>query len=56
MKPHQCSTPGEQSFIAEYHQLLSQKTTIFITHRPASLALADRVLQLKNGKIERYSI
>jgi ATP-binding cassette subfamily B protein len=37
---------GEQAFIEECHDLLTQKTVILITHRPASLALADRVVEL----------
>lgn len=37
---------GERDFIQECHSILSQKTVILITHRPASLALADRVLEL----------
>lgn len=37
---------GEQAFIEECHDLLKQKTVILITHRPASLALADRVVKL----------
>jgi len=43
---------GEKSFIEECHDILHQRTVILITHRPASLALADRVLELKDGKIE----
>ena len=35
---------GEESFIEECHELLHQRTVILITHRPASLALADRVV------------
>lgn len=35
---------GEKSFIEECHQAFAQRTVILITHRPASLALADRVL------------
>jgi ATP-binding cassette subfamily B protein len=42
---------GEESFIQECHDLLHQRTVILITHRPASLALADRVLKLEHGKI-----
>lgn len=38
---------GEKSFIEECHELLHQRTVILITHRPASLALADRILPLK---------
>ena len=37
---------GEKSFIEECAGLLQQRTVILITHRPASLALADRVLKL----------
>ena len=37
---------GEKSFIEECHELLKQRTVILITHRPASLALADRALRL----------
>lgn len=37
---------GEHSFIEECHGLLHQRTVILITHRPASLALADRVVAL----------
>jgi len=43
---------GEKSFIDKCHDLLHQRTVILITHRPASLALADRILELKDGKIE----
>jgi len=43
---------GEKGFIEECHDMLHQRTVILITHRPASLALADRVLELKNGRIE----
>jgi ATP-binding cassette, subfamily B, bacterial len=40
---------GEKSFIVECHDTLAQRTVILITHRPASLALADRVLRLEGG-------
>ena len=42
---------GEKSFIAECHDTLAQRTVILITHRPASLALADRVVRLEGGKL-----
>lgn len=42
---------GESAFIAECHEVLTQKTVILITHRPASLALADRVLRVEGGKV-----
>jgi ABC-type multidrug transport system fused ATPase/permease subunit len=37
---------GERTFIEECHEILGLKTVILITHRPASLALADRVIKL----------
>jgi len=40
---------GERSFIAECHDLLRSRTVLLITHRPASLALADRVIKLEAG-------
>ena len=43
---------GEEGFIAECRDLLGGKTVILITHRPASLALADRVLTV-GGPDER---
>ena len=42
---------GEKSFIEECHHTLADRTVILITHRPASLALADRIVKLKDGKI-----
>jgi len=42
---------GEKSFIEECHEALSRRTVILITHRPASLALADRILKLQAGQI-----
>ena len=42
---------GEKSFIQECHDILHQRTVILITHRPASLSLADRVVKLENGVI-----
>ena len=42
---------GEAEFIAECHDVLRQRTVILITHRPASLALADRVLRLERGRL-----
>ena len=42
---------GEKSFITGCHGTLAHRTVILITHRPASLALADRVLRLEGGRI-----
>ncbi len=46
---------GEREFIAECHEVLKQRTVLLITHRPASLALADRVVRLANGRFEEVS-
>jgi len=42
---------GEQAFIDECRELLGARTVILITHRPASLAVADRVLRLVAGRL-----
>jgi subfamily B ATP-binding cassette protein MsbA len=40
---------GEVAFIEDCRACLADRTVILITHRPASLALADRVLRMKSG-------
>jgi len=40
---------GEASFIAENREALRNRTVILITHRPASLALANRIIELQPG-------
>ncbi len=42
---------GEREFLQECRELLRRRTVLLITHRPASLELADRVLQLKDGAL-----
>ncbi len=42
---------GEAVFLHECREQLRTRTVIMITHRPATLALADRVLQLKDGQL-----
>jgi ATP-binding cassette, subfamily B, bacterial len=42
---------SELAFIADCSDLLAHKTVILITHRPASLALADRVLCIEDGVV-----
>ncbi len=37
---------GEKAFIEECHDMLRAKTVILITHRPASLSLADRTIRM----------
>lgn len=43
---------AERSFIEDCHQALSQRTVILVTHRPASLALADRVVRIDAGAVQ----
>lgn len=40
---------GEKSFIAAFQQSMAKRTVILITHRPASLSLADRVVAITGG-------
>jgi ATP-binding cassette, subfamily B, bacterial len=47
---------GERGFIAECHELIRNSTVLLITHRPASLALADRVLRLERGKLREVPV
>jgi len=47
---------GEVEFINECRDVLQQRTVILITHRPASLALADRVLHLDSGMLESVGV
>jgi ABC-type multidrug transport system fused ATPase/permease subunit len=42
---------GERKFVEEARQALVGRTVILITHRPASLALADRIVTLEEGRI-----
>ncbi|MEJ5207480.1 ABC transporter ATP-binding protein [Denitratimonas sp. CY0512] len=42
---------AEQAFIRDCHAMLRQRTIILIAHRPASLALADRVLRMEGGSL-----
>ena len=46
---------GEASFISESQSHLAQRTVILITHRPASLALADRVVRLEAGIVSEQA-
>jgi len=42
---------GEQEFLSLTEKLLRNRTVILITHRPPSLALADRVLYMESGRM-----
>ena len=44
---------GELSFIADCQQALAHRTVVLITHRPASLALADRIIHISRGLAHR---
>lgn len=42
---------GEAAFVADCQGALAGRTVIIVTHRPASLSLADRILRLDGGRI-----
>ncbi|MCV2877657.1 ABC transporter ATP-binding protein/permease [Sedimentimonas flavescens] len=42
---------GEHAFVEEITQVLQGRTVILITHRPASLKLADRILRMAHGRV-----
>lgn len=42
---------GEEKFVDDNRELFANRTVILITHRPASLKLADRILRLQNGRL-----
>ncbi|NIM27208.1 MAG: hypothetical protein GTO67_14780, partial [Gammaproteobacteria bacterium] len=43
----------EAEFLALTEDIFRERTVLMITHRPASLALADRVVRLEGGRIQR---
>jgi len=42
---------GERAFLEECREVFETRTVLLITHRPASLAMADRVLRLEAGRV-----
>lgn len=42
---------GEREFLEECREVLKQRTVLLITHRPASLALCDRRVEIKDGRL-----
>lgn len=42
---------GERAFLESCRSVLAPLTVLLITHRPASLAIADRVLRLEDGRL-----
>ncbi|HTQ98850.1 MAG TPA: ABC transporter ATP-binding protein [Candidatus Acidoferrum sp.] len=45
---------GERALVADARRLWARRTLLLITHREGSLALADRVVRLRNGRLEPY--
>lgn len=41
---------GERDFLADSRAVLAGRTIILVTHRPASLMIADRVISIRDGK------
>lgn len=46
---------AEASFLRDCRELFAKRTVILITHRPASLAIANRVLLMKDGKLSEVN-
>jgi ABC-type multidrug transport system fused ATPase/permease subunit len=44
---------GERAFVARCREEWRARTVLLITHRPASLELADRILRLEDGILRR---
>lgn len=44
---------SEAAFVEECIDLLEDRTVVLITHRPASLSLADRIIKLEPGQVEQ---
>ena len=42
---------AERDFIRDCHATLQRGSILLVTHRPATLALADRVLRLEDGRL-----
>lgn len=46
---------GEVAFVRECHTALKGRTVIIVTHRPASLELADRILRVEGGVFQEVT-
>jgi ABC-type multidrug transport system fused ATPase/permease subunit len=46
---------GERAFIEASAQALEGRTVILITHRPASLAIADRIIAVERGAVREVA-
>lgn len=47
---------AEQAFVDAYRDQLRGRSLLLITHRPASLALADRILRLEDGRLHPLAV
>ena len=43
---------AESSFVTRCRKMMSGRTVILITHRPASFALAQRIITLDKGRLD----
>jgi len=43
---------GEREFLEECRDVFRQRTVLLITHRPASLAVADRIVRMEQGQFD----
>ena len=41
---------GEREFLEECKSALAERTVILISHRPAGIELADRIIRMEPGK------
>jgi ABC-type multidrug transport system fused ATPase/permease subunit len=41
---------GELSFLERNRDWLRRRTVLLITHRPSSLRVADRIIEIRDGK------
>jgi subfamily B ATP-binding cassette protein MsbA len=42
---------GEREFLEACREVLKRRTVLLITHRPASLAIADRIVRIEGGRL-----
>ncbi len=50
MKRTMFDPEGEREFLEECRDVFRQRTVLLITHRPASLAVADRIVRMEAGE------
>ena len=41
---------GEAEFLEQCRDVFARRTVLLITHRPASLAVADRIVRMEDGR------